>query len=274
MIKKCDSNEITINFTDEERTNILKKKSLRVVPWNKDKEMEITDSEESIAKALRRYSLEQGLIDKMITFNEFDEPIKFTKASLRESIAQMRKQGSNLVNLGKMLSVLELICLNAVKIEVEKYRHVWKKGQKVKQTHQLLGAFCDEANIYPVKITIHEKINKTNQFYMVITVGKVRIPDIKKEGLSNTGAGHLKQEMSGSLPHGGASFDINIPSIISYFKRREKIILKNLPDGLLSEEQRRLKEKVIKKDKEKDQSKLREIQEGSKPHYSIHRRGR
>ena len=114
--------------------------------------MIITDPNESTAKALRRYSIEQGLRDKDIHFSEFHRTIKFTRSSLRESIAQMSKRGANLVNLGKLMSVLEPVCENAIKIEVEAYRHQSRKGQDVKQVHQLLSAFHDGEKAYPVKV--------------------------------------------------------------------------------------------------------------------------
>ncbi|MEE1115003.1 MAG: hypothetical protein UHN88_08005, partial [Eubacterium sp.] len=86
-----------------------------------------------------------------IRFHEFDKIIKFTRTTLRESITQMSKRGADLVNLGKLLSVLEPVCQNAIKIEVESYRHESRKGQDVKQVHQLLSAFHDGEKMYPVK---------------------------------------------------------------------------------------------------------------------------
>ena len=244
------SNEITINSTDEERTRILSKKSLVIVAWNQSKEMVITDPNESTAKALKRYSKEMGLRDKEIIFSEFYAPIRFSQSTLKESITQMTKRNANLVNLGKLLSVLEPVCKNAIKIEVEAYRHLSRKGQEVKQMHQLLSAFHDGGKAYPVKITIHEKEKQPNQFYMVVTVGEIDISQKIKEALTNTGADH--QEMNGSLSDGGASFVMSIPSFVANFKRDESIILKNFPDGLLSKEQQMIKQKVLENDIQKE----------------------
>ena len=242
--------EITINSTDEERTEILSKKVLTIVSWNQDKELIITDPNESTAKALRRYAAEQGLRDKEIYFSEFPRMIKFTRSTLRESIAQMSKRGANLVNLGKLMSVLEPVCKNAVKIAVEPYRHFSRKGQEVKQVHQLLSAFRDGEKAYPVKITIQEKEKQPDQFYMVITVGEINVSAKIKEAPANTGAVH--PEKNGSLLDGGASFTITIPSFVADFKRNESIIIKNMPDGLLSDEQQQIKQKVIWADTHKE----------------------
>lgn len=86
---------------------------------------------------------------------------------------------------------------------------------------------------------------QANRFYMVITVGMIDIEDKIKEALTNT---RVHPEMGESLPAGGASFNINIPQLISTFNSEEGIILKNLPDGLLDEAQQQIKQKVIETD--------------------------
>ena len=241
---------ITINSTDEERTRILSNKILKVVEWDKKKELVITNPNESTEKALRRYSVEQGLRDKEIYFSDFSRTVRFTRSTLRESITQMSKRGANLDNLGKLMSVLELVCKNAVLIEVEKYRHVSRKRQDVEQVHQLISAFYAGEKAYPVKITIQENKKQPDQFYMVITVGEIDIKTNLKEALTNTGAAcHLT---NGSLPDGGASCEINITDFIKNFKRNESIIIKNLPDGLLNRDQQFIKLKVIDSDLKKE----------------------
>ncbi len=163
----------------------------------------------------------------------------------------MSKRGANLTNLGKLLSVLEPVCNNAIKIDVEPYRHANRRQyDEVKQCHQLLSAFHDGAKAYPVKITINEKENQKNQFYMVITVGEIDISTKLKEALTNTGVSHQSDERS--LSDGGASFMITIPSFVANFKRNESIIIKNLPNGLLNDEQREIKERVLKADAQKE----------------------
>ncbi len=58
----------------------------------------------------------------------------------------------------------------------------------------------------------------------------------------------MHPETGESLPAGGASFDINIPRLISTFNSEEGIIPKNLPDGLLDDVQKQIKQKVIEAD--------------------------
>ncbi len=58
--------------------------------------------------------------------------------------------------------------------------------------------------------------------------------------------------MNGSLSDGGASFAISIPAFVADFKRNESIIIKNLPDGLLNDEQRDIKQRVLEADVQKE----------------------
>ena len=242
---------ITIDSTDGERTKILSKKKLTIAQWDQSKELLITDPNESTAKALKRDSIEMGLKGKDIHFSEFHSPVTFTQSTLKESITQMSKRGANLTNLGKLMSVLEPVCDNAIKIEVEPYRHVNRRQyDEIKQCHQFLSAFHDGAKAYPVKITINEKGTRKDQFYMVVTVGEIDISAKLKEALTNTGASHQVDERS--LSDGGASFTISIPAFVADFKRDESIIIKNLPDGLLNKEQRDIKQRVLEADTQKE----------------------
>ena len=84
---------------------------------------------------------------------------------------------------------------------------------------------------------------------MVITVGMIEIEGKTKEALTNT---RVHPEMGESLPAGGASFNVSVPQFISHFNSEEGIILKNLPNGLLTENQQKIKQKVLKADSVKE----------------------
>ncbi|MBE5898276.1 MAG: hypothetical protein E7279_01585 [Lachnospiraceae bacterium] len=232
---------IDINSSDEERTNILKNKTLKIVEWDKSKEMQLYNANESIARALKRYIKELNIRDKYICFNEFESDVKFTQATLKESISQMTKKHANLTHLGKLLSVIDEVCENAIKIDVEKYRHNFSTRIDVRQVVHLLSGFYDEDNIYPVKITIYERKVKENQFYLIITVGEIKTSQILKEANTITDMHSIKEEG----PSGGiASINLNISSFIKKFNTHEGIIIKNLPDGLLNQHQIEIKKKI------------------------------
>ena len=241
--------EITIISTDEERTKILSEKYLTVVQCNSKHAFRRTDPQESITHALGRYMDERGLRGKSMHFKDFSENVAFTRNTLHESIRQMTKRHSDLANLGRVLSVIDDVCRNAEKIEIEPYRHSQPKtGTGFRQMHQYMSAFHDLDYIYPVKITIREAEGKqADRFYMVITVGMIDLEDKIKEALTDT---RVHPETRESLPAGGASFTISVPQFVSAFNSEEGIILKNLPDGLLDEEQLKIKQKVINKQTE------------------------
>ena len=241
---------IDINSTDEERTNILKGKMITIVAWDKSKEMIITNSKESLWQSLKKYARDNEIINKEIKFENFSFPLKFSMNTLKESVNQMTKNHSNLINLGKLLTVLDSICNNALIIDVEKYRHSLYKRIDIKSVYQLFSAFYDEDYIYPVKITVFTKENNTNQFYLTLTVGTIMTNEIIKEANTNTDMHSETSEES--LSRGIASINVNISYLVSYFKVREGIIIKNLPDGLLNSEQIKIKEKVKKHDEMKE----------------------
>lgn len=88
---------------------------------------------------------------------------------------------------------------------------------------------------------------------MIITVGKIEILDFTeklKRSVAYTGV-HPSQKDGESLFSEDASFTINIQHLVELFNTSEGIILKNLPDGLLSEEQREIKTMILIKDAEK-----------------------
>lgn len=243
--------EITIESTDEDRSHILSNMDLTVVQWDKKHGLRQTEPNESVSHALGRYMDERGLRGKIMEFKDFPGKVAFSRQTLHESIRQMTKRHGDLANLGRLLSVVEDVCKNAIKTEVEPYRHQQPKtGAGIKQMHQYISAFHDMDYIYPVKITIREAENSNaNKFYMVITVGMVDIEDKIKEALTNT---RVHPNSGESLPAGDASFDISIPEFVKTFNRDEGIILKNLPDGILSEEQQNIKQKIIEIDSQKE----------------------
>ena len=242
---------IDINSTDEERTNILKDKMITIVAWDKSKEMIITNPKESLWQSLKKYARDNEIINKEIKFENFSFPLKFSMNTLKESVNQMTKRNANLMNFGKLLTVIDLVCENCIKIDVEEYRHENIQRIFVKQVNQYLSAFYDNEKLYPVKITIKEMKNNANQLYLIISVGEIKLSEIKKEALTITNMHSEKSEESSS--DGVTSFvKVNITDFIELFNRSESIIIKNLPDGLLKPEQIKIKEKVMKHDEMKE----------------------
>lgn len=247
---------ININSTEEERYNLLKDRTLTVHMWDNTKSMVLKNPDESVAKAVKRTANELNIVGNIVKLEGLDEDIKITNDTIKESINSMTKQRSDLNNLFKLFTILNMIIKEAILIEVEEFRHFNKpqKMQLVKGEYQYISAFCDKEKLYPVKITIEQRHQKKDSnIHLIITVGTISLSELKKEGFSCPGM-HL-HEGKESLDSGrNPSFNISISNLIKYFNKNEAILIKNLPNGLLSKEQIEIKEKLIRFDKEKDEA--------------------
>lgn len=252
---------ITINSTESERYELLCKSKITVIPWKKELELKIVNPNETISHALRRYADECNLIGTEIRMDGVPELIRISKKTVNESIAAMRRQRADLLDLGKMFTVLEQVLKNAVLMEVEPFRYdTMHKAQLVIGEYQYISAFYDGSVLYPVKITVErcKRKNDTN-VHVVITVGKIKLSDISniiKRSAAYTGV-HSSGVDNESLLSEGASFDINIQQLAKLFNTEDGVIFKNLPDAMLSSEQSRIKSIILESDAEKVREKQR-----------------
>lgn len=103
--------------------------------------------------------------------------------------------------------------------------------------HQYMSGFCDNEKIYPVKLTVEERIEeKKTHVHVVITVGK-----IEREALPNARV----QPFNGESARAGVTpLKVSLADFVKFFNREHGVLLKNIPDGFLSEKQKGLKERV------------------------------
>jgi len=247
---------ITMNSTEEERYNALKDRKLTVTRWNEENNILLQNPNESISKALLRFSRENNIIGSYIKPEFFRGQVKINAATIKESISSMVKQQSDLYNLGKLLTILPEVSKTAILIQIEPFRHPNGKTNYINSVYQYISAFFDQTYLYPVKITIEERSKQQDDnAHMVITVGHIPLLELQKEGTLSIPQWLLQSREnsdSGSMP----SFNIMLPQLIKYFNDKESILIKNLPDGLLNDSQQKIKEKLIHIDKQKDTAKL------------------
>lgn len=236
---------MNIESTENEKYEEIKDKYINIVSWDKTKEMGLYDPKQSISSRFLEYARNNlKLFDHKIKMQNLDHTVKFNKRSLNDSIANMCRQKSDLKNLAKLFTVLDAVSGNAVLIDVESYNHPDRNEAKlVDCMYQYLSGFCDEDYIYPVKITVEERKQISDSYlHMVVTVGL-----IKKEALPNVRV-HSDNKSDESLSNRVTSFLISIQDFVKYFNRDERIILQNIPDNLLSDYQKKIKQNVIKND--------------------------
>jgi hypothetical protein len=253
---------IDISSSELERYSELKDRVLTVVSWDKTKEISIKEPDKTISQSLLSYAKELGLVGSYFHMETIEEPLLFNKRVVGESIAAMCRQRADLLNLAKLFTVLREVASNAILLEVEEFRHSnLNKARQIAGVYQYVSAFCDEEVLYPVKITVERyKRFQNSKVHVTITVGRIYLNDLqakKEEALPNVGV-HPPEIDGESLTAGVASFNINIQHLVKIFNRNESVILKNFPDGMLSESQMEIKEKVICADLARETKKNRE----------------
>lgn len=239
---------MNINSTEEERYNELKDRELTIIPWNSNIEINIQDSKETTGKAYRRFAKELGIDNYDFYIEGIDCPVHFSNKAIKESIHQMELQKSYLENLPKLFTVINDVVKNAIMLNVEEYYHPDRKQAKnIECACQYISAFCDENKIYPVHISVMKytaKYENNTNMYLVITVGKItkkEVPPIR-----------VHPSLNGESVHPWASsFDISLQQFVNYFNEENGSLLKRFPNQMLTPEQIKIKERIIKADAEK-----------------------
>lgn len=258
---------IGINSTDEERTRILEKRTLTVVPWDKSKEMKLLDPDISIRRAIVQHARSMDLMGAYLKLEGMEIIPVFSTKSLNESIHRTMQKKGDIQDLAKLFTVLKKVAENAVLLEAERYRHEQRNASKyVDEMRQYISAFHDETILYPVKITVEQrKIEDRARVYMVVTVGKIemdRLVKKQKEALPNARVTSNHTDVGESLPDGTASFTLSIAQLVKKLNRRESILLKNFPDQMLTKRQIEIKRKVLEKDMQKEQGLKKTVARG------------
>lgn len=248
---------IKISSTDEERYRELKDKFLTVVPWDESKALQMTDPDESIAKALKRQAQTLNLIGTTVKLDGINEDVKISMQTIKESIASMTKQHADLIDLSKLLTCLHETLNNSILIDVEEYRHKsqYQKSKEILGEYQYIGSFFDETKIYPVKITAEKrKASKDTNVHVTITIGSFEINKIKEEhSILRVHPSYSDGESSDSGRY--SSFDISLPHFVENFNENQAILIKNFPDQMLNDKQLEIKQRLVKFDREKDNAK-------------------
>lgn len=251
---------MNINSTEEERYEELKDRVLSVHQWDDSKALQMTDPKESIAHAVRRYARELEIVGTKVHMEGIEEDVVINASTIKESISSMVKQHADLINLSKLFTVIKQVSESAILIDVEPFRH-GNKPQKAKEIladYQYIGSFCDQNNIYPVKITAEQRKTKSDtNVHMTITVEAIKKSNLhelntQKEELSIPRM-HPLQNNGESWDSGrDSSFNVSLLHLVQNFNENQAILIKNLPDQILNEDQQKIKEKLVQFDKEKD----------------------
>lgn len=254
---------VTKEMTEEERANVLKERSLTVFQLKHyDEGILKIDPDKKVRTAIRDYARNIGFTGKRLLLEGIDGCVIQTSSdTVKKSvdaeidIFKRKHEKYDFTPLIKLFNTIEQVSQNAILLEVEDNRHTSEKSQKLNNVKHYLGGFCDEQQFYPVKIVARTFENSKNiSVHVTITVGEISLNDVKKKA---TGGGMHLEDSKESHPNSvSPSFDITIPHLLEFFNEKEDVLLKNFPDDLLSDEQKQIKEKVKKKDKEQEEKHL------------------
>lgn len=242
-----------INSTDEERYNELKDRTLDLLKWNyqEERNIEPINSNETTRQVIYRYYDNKNISKLALNFEGFNNKLYLSRRSIKETLRVMDGLRLNSNNLNKLLTVLDKVVDNAVLIDIEPYRHQSrKKSEQIECEMQYMSVFSDERTIYPVKFAIERHIPKeinNSNIYCVITVGEIP----KEKGSARTGV--QVENSTESLHTVATSSIISITSLIEMFNENQGVLLKNLPNQMLSKEQIVIKQKVIEHDKRNEE---------------------
>lgn len=246
---------IEYGMSDEEREKELRKMTLAVVEYDRSKsnftESEITAlKKEHIADASKilKTLAEKFKVFKMYSNDNIDLIFEYTKRGNNKSRNEQSHVDPDFLRFAKMLSVFDDIVENAVPIEVhtDKYVGTSRENRNLKYDYVLLGGFRDGNSFVPVEFHIKEykpQLGQNNKLYVSVTLG-----EIKKESELRVTAHIIPKYDRRRITNSLSAY--SIADIIEKINPIYGNFLKYIPDGMLTDEQIRSKEKAIAGKKE------------------------
>ncbi len=245
-----------MDMSETERYNELKDKTLYVVESTDQTQyqakLDSIDAMPPKAKSKvedKIYALaeELGILRKPMTTPEIKFDFQISKNNgLKKSLNNQLDYGGSYGDFARALINLDKIIPNAVLIDAytkDRYADTSRANARFEGGYVLLGAFQDSENIIPVKLTIKKDAGYAGNLYVVVAMTKIkRTSVLGSEGTTPDGAEQ-------SLPDTGSIYSLQ--QIIANVNTADGDFLKYLPDGFLSEEQIKAKQKAIDKQNKK-----------------------
>lgn len=241
MLNVSKNTVITINSTDEERNSILKNKTVKIIPCTETIDLPI--SRNKYTKSLLRAAELGGVFDVKVKIKYFDKLLDISRSTIKES----GEKGFDFAPYEAsrdMMTILPELIENAELIHVEAYRHPSGKREHVLEEFFYICGFEKESNVYPVEMLVEKHIaSEENRIYFIVSMEA-----IKKETLPTSGRQYKTEKHR--LPGSCLPYEVNISDVVCTFNREHSFLLKHFPAEMLSENQRRLKYRAIRKDLE------------------------
>ena len=236
--------KITADMTDEERYEVLKKRSIKNIPLSTaipsdilEKMPEISswdDINKRLGKdkrtLIQKLTKEFGVFDKEYFNEDIELSFEFSGNNFRESY---NKQGHNYIEFAKMFSVFDQVIESAVGIEIHN-RTDYKPDPTLKNVFVLISAYQDGDYIVPVKLEVKQFKDKQNSLYVAISLKKIKMTEVLKQGNTVNG-----------VTQSSRSVNVSIPQLFAKINPSDKNFLKYIPDGFLDDKQKTAKQEAL-----------------------------
>ncbi len=227
--------KITIGMSDSERTDILRHKVVSAPIYRGQADASIENNLSDL-ESRKRTVVENALIRIADEFNakgdykieDVELEVSFSNKSVRES---SNKSVTDPKQLAKLLPVLGDAVKSAIGIETHDNRYYY--DNITKRFHELVGGYIDGDSFVPVRFGVKELNDGSCVLYVVICQEKIKTEVF---GI---------QAKTKSVSHTPHSVNISIAQIAENVNTQNKDLLRYLPDGLLNNEQKKVKNTAI-----------------------------
>ncbi len=231
---KSENKKITTGMTDSERTEILRNKVI-VAPVYKGQAGEAVNRERSNLESKKRSIVELALVRIADEFGAYTEnkekyrnadlqlSVSFSKSSIRESV---HKEITDATQLAKLIPILKESIETAIGIESHDNRYYY--DFTTANYHELLGGYIDGDYFVPIRFGLKELKDGNTILHVVVSQEKIKTEVMGTEYMKNF-RGHPASR----------SVNFTVSQIIPFVNTAD--LLRYIPDGLLTESQKKLK---------------------------------
>ena len=250
---ETDGKRIYRDAPEEYRYKVLKDKTLTVKSYDQSKLGDVDLSRfdtltRNETKILLRKIGEQFGVFKTYSNKDIEVEFNFSRNNLNESI---HKQRGRYGDYAKMLTVFDDVVRNAIGIEAHSERYA-NPGSQLEQMYVLTSAFKTEDGVVPVLMEVKELSDRTeNALHLTISLNPIREADIVT---------YTHAPEKGTMSYAPSASEYRIADVFQNVNTEDSDMLKYIPDGFLTDEQREAKQAALARTEQYIQEKNRRYQ--------------
>ena len=230
---------ITLGMSDDERTKILSKKVIGAPEYEGEADAAIENAEglreksvslvqDALLRLAEVFRPQIAVSPEKLNNNDLEIVIEFSKGTIKESAG---KNISDPELLGQLFPILDGVIKNAVGIEQHANRYYHDSATT--DFYELIGAYVDGDYVVPIRLGVKNS-NKSHALYIIVGNNKIKKTEVLKSQSSDLTA--VKYD---SRP----IFNISVSDLIENVKDGD--VLRYVPDGMLTAEQKRIKDDKV-----------------------------